>query len=180
MSFLISINQKGTCVIHAECIKLMPELAYLTEKELLCIVLAYDYYSPMRQFANDEAERRARAHVYGTENANIFKQPKIVKAVELYKSLQYDEVREQIKAYRRRLDTITKIIDTIAEDDLKKLKDVIVVSKELRAEIRKLEEELNKEEEEDYNTEDESKLSLLERLQKNVARYKEITSKKIK
>lgn len=177
MSYLISVNSKGTAVLFPECIKLCPELAYLNEKELLAIVLAVDYHSPYRQHSRQEAERRAKAHVFGSENPDFFKQPKILKAIDFYKSLQYDEIREQIKAYRRRLDAVTRVIDGIAEDDVKKLKDVMSVSTSLRAEIRKIEEELIKQEEAEASEFD-KKLSFLERLQKNVVRYREVTKKK--
>lgn len=179
MVCLFTINKKGTAILRKEALAICPEFAYLTENELLCIILAYDYYSIYRQFPEDERRRRARAHVFAENNENFFDSPKIQKAIELYKSLQYDHRRNQIIAYKRRLQNLDVLLETIAEDDLKKLKDVISSSKELRSAIKELEHELLVEEEEGVQeTNENTKLSFLEKLQSNKDRYKEVTAKK--
>lgn len=179
MVCLFTINKKGNAILRKEALTLCPEFAYLTEQEVLCIILAYDYYSIYRQFPEDERRRRARAHVFAADNEKFFELPKIKKAIELYKSLQYDHRRNQIIAYKRRLQHLDSLLESVGEDDLKKLKDVINSSKELRHAIKELEQELLIEEEEGVQeTESNTKLSFLEKLQSNKERYKEITAKK--
>lgn len=175
MACLFTINKKGTAVVVPEAMKLSPDFAYLEEKEMLCVILAYDYYSFLRQFPEDERKRRARAHVFGHENEKIFEQPKIIKAVDAYKSLQYDPIRNQIVTLKRKLDNLNMIIDKVEDDDLKRIKEVMAVASEYRKGIKEWEEELNKQEEEGLQEDqDKTKLSFLEKLQSNSARYKEL------
>ena len=165
--------------MHPDCVKLCPEFAYLDEKEMLCVILAYDYNSPYRQFTEDQRKPRALAHVYGPSADELFKKPKIKKAVEAYKSLQYDPNREQIIVYQRRLGNMDALLDTIDDDDLKKMKEVIATSKELRKAIKEIEHELTHEEESGVTeTQDKVKLSFLEKLQSNRERYIQVTKKK--
>ena len=180
MSYVFTINKKGTAVLHPDSVKLCPEFAYLDPKEILCIVLATDYYSIFRQFAEDERQRRARANVYGTDNENFFQLPKIKKAVEAYKSLQFDPRREQIITYKRKLQELDGILSAVDEDDFKKIKDVISSQKELRKAIAEVEDELIKsDQDEEIETDDKSKLSFLEKLQANKQRYMEVTAKRV-
>lgn len=131
-----------------------------------------------RQFPEDERKRRARAHVYGTLNEKFFSQPKIKTAIEMYRSLQFDARREQVITYNKKLQELDKMISSVGEDDLKKLKDILSTSKELRKAITEIEDEMNKEEEiEAQETEDKTKLSFLEKLISNKKRYEEVTSK---
>lgn len=179
MSYLITVDKKGKTILRPECILLCPELAYLTHNEVIAIVLGWDYYALFRQFADDERMRRARAHVFGSEQEDFWKQPKIKKAVELYRSLQFDHRRERIKVCQKTLSRLNDDLDTMGDADTKRIKDNIAAAKELRKEIRDIEEEIYKEEEvEVANLEGDMKLSLLERLQKNTDRYKEVTAKK--
>lgn len=179
MACLFTINSKGNAIIRPEATKLAPEFAYLSDKEMLCIILTYDHYSIYRQFPEDERRRRAKASVFGMDNESFFDQPKILKAIELYKGLQYDHRRNQIITYKRKLDGINLVIDSLDEKEFKELSSLMTTSTKLRAAIKEIEAEINQEEE-DSLQEDESKnkLSFLEKLQANVARYKEVTAKK--
>jgi len=180
MNHLFSIAKNNKVILRPECVKLCTEFSFLTEKEMLCVILAYDYWSIYRQFPEDERQRRARAHVFGNESEKIFLQPKIQRAVEAYKSLQYDPRREQIASYERKLTMLNAIIDTVTEDELKKLKDVITTSKDIRKAIEEIQVELYHEEENSVTETDENiKLSFLEKLQNNKNRYLEVTTKKL-
>ncbi len=178
MACLFTINKKGSIIIHPEAMQLSPDFAYLSDKEMLSIVLAYDHYSIYRQFPEDERKRRARAHVFGHENSELFEAPKIQKAVEAYKELQYDPIRNQIVTLRRKLDNINMLLDKVDDDDLKKVKEVMAVAAEYRKNIKEWEEELNKQEEQGLQEDkDKTKLSFLEKLQSNQARYRELKKK---
>jgi len=176
---LFSINKKALLVLHPDCIKLCPEFAYLDQKEMLVVILAYDYKSPYRQFTEDQRKPKAQTQVYGPGGDNIFDKPKIKKAAELYRSLQFDPRREQIITYQKRLGNLNILLDTIEDDDLKRLKDVIAASKDLRKAIAEIELELTQEEESGLTeTEDKVKLSWLEKMITNRERYLAVTKKK--
>lgn len=175
MLCLFSINKRGTIVICPEARKLSPELANLSEDEMRCLILAYDHHSIYRQFPEDERQRRARASVFGHEEQDIFKRPKIKKAIEAYKGLQYDPIRNHIVMLRMKLDNLNVVLESTSDDDLKRLKEVMAVAATYQKAIREWEAELNKEEEEGLQEDsDKVKLSFLERLQGNQEKYKEI------
>ena len=180
MSLLIQLSKKGTMIIHPVVMKLCPDFAYLSGKEMLAIILCYDHYSIFRQFPEDERKRRSRAHVFGIEQETFFESPKIKKAVEMYKSLQYDQRRNQLITYKKKMDAIDSLMEETKQDDFSQIKTLIGLSKELRKAISELEQEIDKEEEDNSLIEDDqkNKLSFLERLQSNVERYKQVTTKK--
>lgn len=178
MICLFAIDKKGKILLRPESTKLCAEFAYLSEKDILCIILAFDHYSIYRQFPEDERKRRARAHVFGSDQEFFFDAAKIKKAVHAYKSLQYDHRRNQIITYKRKLDMINLVMETSDADDLKLLKDIITSSKELRKAISEIEQEINQEEEEEMMDEGNMKLSFLERAQANRKNYLEIIAKR--
>jgi hypothetical protein len=179
MSYLITINKAGTTILRPECITLCPELAFLSGQEMLCVILAYDYFSLYRQFPEDARQHRARIHVFKGEREGIFKEPKIIKAVSMYRSLQYDHRREEIIVYNRKLANVTKTLELHDDNDHKGTKDLLATSKELRKAISDLEDELNKEEESGATeTDDKLKLSFLERLTSNKEKFLAVTKPK--
>lgn len=179
MSYVFTIKKNGDAILHPDAIKLAPELAYLTKEEVLAIILAYDYYSQYRQHPEDERERRARAQVFGQDNEEFFRLPKIKKAVELYKSLQFDPRRNQIMTYKDKLRELDTVLTALNEDDLKKISEVIKSQKELRKAISEIEIEINQEEEDNFvETEDKTKLSFLEKLQSNKENYLKVINRK--
>lgn len=178
MPLLFSINKQGNAVLIPEAIQLCPELAYLSDKELLCIIYAYDYYSIFRQFTEDERKRRARAKVFGYKEADFFEYEKIKKAVDDYRSLQYDHRRESIIVYKQKLQNIDAVISTLDEDETKKLSELMKTSAALRQAIRDLEAEINQSEEEDLKVDKHrDKMSWLEALQYNKDEYKAMKHK---
>ena len=181
MSYLIEINVKGNIILRPECIKLWPELAFLTPHEMLTVIKAYDYFSLYRQFPQDERERRARIDVFKSERADFFKEPKIVKAVKMYRSLQYDSRREQIILYNRKLNQVVHSLEAIDDEDHKATKELLLTAKEIRKAVAELEDELNREEEMNAaETDDKLKLSFLEKLTSNKERFLEVTKPRTK
>lgn len=175
--YLISINKKGTVVLHPDAAKLEPTLSKLTEDELLLIVLAYDYYSPYRQLNEVERMRRAQAQVFRNTKKDMFKSPKIKEAVSIYMGLQYDERREQIKTYLTKISTINEAIRD--SDSPVTITNYVKINKDLRNAVNAIEEEMMMEEEKDSLTiQGKGKLSLLERWMRNKEKYKEIITKR--
>lgn len=175
--YLISINKKGTAVLHPDAAKLEPTLSKLSEDELLLVVLAYDYYSPYRQLSETERTRRAQAQVFRNSKKDLFKTPKIKEAVSAYMSLQYDERREQIKTYLTKISTINEAIRI--SDSPASITNYVKINKDLRNAVNIIEEEMMMEEEKESLTiQGKGKLSLLERWMRNKEKYKEITTKR--
>ena len=61
---LFKLTRDNTAILHKDCYKLCPELKTLTEKQLLYVILAYDYKSPYFQLPLEERKRTARAQVF--------------------------------------------------------------------------------------------------------------------
>jgi uncharacterized protein YutE (UPF0331/DUF86 family) len=114
MSYLFYIDDKNNCVIHPDCVKLCPSLSVLDEKEVLLIVLIYDYHSIFRQWAEQERVRKAMVHVYGEIVHGLLEEPKMKAAIEDYKSLQYDPREEQVARLRNK---VSKMYDKLDLDD---------------------------------------------------------------
>lgn len=175
--YLISINKKGTAVLHPDVAKLEPSLEKLSQDELLLIVLAYDYYSPLRQLNETERMRRAQAQVFRESKKDMFKIGRIKDAVSAYMSLQYDERREQIKTYLAKIATMNEAIRD--SDSPATVSNYVKINKELRTAVNLIEEELLMEEEkESIMIQGKGKLSLLERLMRNKEKYKEVIHKR--
>lgn len=165
--------------MRPEAFKLAPEFAYLDEKDMLCIILAYDHHSMYRQFPEDIRKQRARVHVFSMSNEDFFEKEKILKAVDAFKRLQYNSRVNQIITMKKALDNETKRLENLGEDDGKKLKEILSNSKLLRAAITEIEEELDREEEQEAEAEKQGiKTTFLEQLVTNPQRYKEVTQKR--
>lgn len=72
MSYLFYSDIKNNIVLHPDCVKLSPELGLLNDKEILFIILAFDYNSIYRQFPERQRVSKAIWHVFGDNNPNYF------------------------------------------------------------------------------------------------------------
>ena len=68
MSYLFHLDQKNNAVLHPEAVKLCPELRLLNEKEVLFIILAFDYNSIYKQYPERQRLSKAIWHVFGDNN----------------------------------------------------------------------------------------------------------------
>lgn len=164
MSYIFKLDFRKRVILNRECTSLCPELRKITEKDLVAIILAYDYHSPFHQFPLEERLRKAKRHVYGDDNINFEEKKIISKAIELYKSLQYDYKRELIETYRSKIFTLQgDLEDTIDNKELGLILDSIT---KLSVSIERMQKEIEKED--DYlEIKGGTKLSLLEKLQQN-------------
>jgi len=91
------LDSEDRAIIHPDAIKLSPDLAKLSNNDVLYIVLAYDYKSPFRQFDLEERKTRAKSAAY---LKGLRREPeervKIQQGIEFYKSLQFDPKRETL------------------------------------------------------------------------------------
>lgn len=104
MSLLFYTDLKNNLILRPECVKLCPSFSVLKEKELLYIILAYDYQSPYRNFPEHERKKKAMFHAFD-DNIPYFEDKQSIKsAIVDYISLQYDPKIELIKKYQARVD----------------------------------------------------------------------------
>ncbi len=109
---LFYIDTNNALLLHEDALKLCPELAKLNSKERLYVVLFRDYFSPYHQFPDNIREQKARRHVYGEKDVKL-SHKKILDAINAYDSLQYDERREMIDMYAKKIQILKKeFLDT--------------------------------------------------------------------
>jgi hypothetical protein len=115
---LFYLDTNNTTCLHPDAIHLCPELSVLEDKEVLIVVLAYDYKSPFRQFTEPDRKRKALIHVYGNDDRDLFQRDKIKQAVEAYNSLQeISRIIKSINAIRESIrDLETEVYDEVAKE----------------------------------------------------------------
>ena len=161
---LIKVSKDNTVILHKHYYKLCPSFAALSDKEMLYVVLAYDYKSVYNQLPLEERRRTARAQVYKTLDTDPEKKKIVCTAIEEYMSLQYDPRRETLDTYT------TKI--KMLERDLMATSDTTEITKITRsiAHLMKSHNDVQKEIERSEVMEElegGGKMSLLEQMQNN-------------
>jgi len=176
MSYLFYIDEQKSIVLRPDCAKLCPELSVLNDKELLMIILIYDYHSMYRQFPEEDRKRKAMVHVYGESVHELFEKQIIKNAIDAYKSLQYDPKIELAVSYQKKID---KMLEIMATDDTptgsKKTLETIDL---FRKAIRELENEVNDNVAAKGQIKGGQELSFIEDLMKNQKYYKSVIAKK--
>lgn len=133
--YLVRLAKSGKLVIEddgvyaIESFRDVLETKGLGEPALRCVALMYDYYSHFRFRDSDERLTWITREVYGRDSKKTvnFDNPKIVKAIEDYNFLQYDQDREE---YRNTMNLIQKTtvlknnID-VTEENLTKINNII-------------------------------------------------------
>lgn len=180
MSYLFLIDEKKKTVLHPFAIKLCPELAVLTEKEILFLIFAFDYNSPYKQFPERQRLSKAIFAAYGDNVPELLeeeKRPKKIKlAIESYKSLQYNANQELITTYQKKIDMAQgQIIGEETPIRLKNLRDII---SGFRNDIRELQTEVVAQSIVEAELKGDRELSLLEQWQSNKKMYDSIRYKK--
>lgn len=176
MSYLFYIDEKANTVLHPDCYKLYPAFEKLSEKEILWMVLAYDYHSPYRQFPERDRVRRAMFHVFDDAMPELLSDQKILAAIEAYKGLQYDENIEQVKSFKKTIESYLSGLDT--DDSPSSVSKKLSVISELRGEIRKIENEIIDKAQLKGQIRGKKTLSWFEDLSRNEKLYKAVTQKK--
>lgn len=185
MSYLFYIDPKSNILLRPECVQLCPELGALDEDELLFIIKAFDHFSPLRRYPEQDRIRRSMLDVWHDNK------PKIIAAIEsgdmhhrinvairAYKALQYDPKIELINKYQETVDEIKQSITSDLSD--KELKSKLENIENLRKHIKALETEITEVIIEEGQLKGDQELSYLERLQRNKKLYEYVTSNKKK
>lgn len=108
---LYYIDGKRHVVLQPDAVRLCPELSVLTEKEVVWIVLAYDNYSPYKQFPERERERKAMWEVFGDNMPELLTKHSIKLAVTAYKSLQYNPKIALKEIFEKKINSLTQQLE---------------------------------------------------------------------
>lgn len=180
MSYLFYADIKNNIILHPDVLKLSPELGLLTDKEALFVILAFDYNSIFRQFPERQRISKAIWAVFQDNVPNLLdedKRPqKIKKAIEAYKSLQYNRNIELVEMYNKKIDALLRILEE--ENSASGIKNSMESIDRFRKAIRAIEEEIVEEKLIDGELKGSAKLSWLEKLQSNQKMYFAVTAKR--
>lgn len=164
---LFSLDTSQNAVINIDAAKICPELKKITKEELLYIIVVYDYHSPHSQF--DLEERRGIAlnkYLKGKKNPET--KIAVQKAIEAYKSLQFDQKRETLSIYREKINSLTT--DLIDAEDSARISDIIKSSESIRKQIDSIEKKID-DDEKMAEIKGGSTLSFIEQVQNNRKEY---------
>lgn len=180
MSYLFYSDIKNNIVLHPDVVKLSPELALLTDKEILFIILAYDYNSIYRQFPEKQRVSKAIWHVWQDNMPKLLdtdSRPKNIKiAIEAYVSLQYNRNIELVEMYNKKIDELINLLDI--ETSNSGIKNAMDSIDKFRKAIKEIEMEIIEEKLMDGELKGNLKLSWLEKMQSNRKMYLAVTAKR--
>ena len=177
MSLLFYIDPKNDgIVLRPDCYKLHPELAPLDEKELLLIVLTYDYHSPYRQFPEPDRKRKAVLHVYGENELEKYDEPTVRNAIEAYKSLQFIPELHQVEVYQKKIALLNEQL--IQDDNIASTKKALETIRMFEDAVRDLEKRAADAITNKNQIKGGQELSFIEDLMKSEKYYKSIIQKK--
>jgi hypothetical protein len=170
---LFRINKRNNLVMVPEAAKLTDHCKKLTEEELRFVILATDYYSPLRQYPKKEKLQKAKRMVWGKDDKDKFfpeDDKKIAAAIEEYGELQYDQTRETIAAYQEKIEMLmVQLLQTNTAGSVSKI-DADISTLQIR--IKALQEDVERLEDNVKLKGKDDKLSLIEIWQRNQIKAK--------
>lgn len=180
MSLLFYADVKNNIILQPDVVKLEPQLSLLTDKEVLFIVLAFDYDSIYRQFPEQQRVSKAIFHVFGDNKPELLlpekRNKRISNAIEAYRSLQYNRNLELIEMYNKKIDDLLRILD---EDNSNNgIKNSMDSIDKFRKAIQGIEREVIEQKLIDGQLKGKTELGHLEKLKANQKMYKAVTTKK--
>lgn len=177
MEILFNIDKKGSVIFVNEAMDLAPELRFLDNAERLFLILAYDYYSIYRQFPQHEKVIKSLNHVKTVLNETVNQiTNKMMIAIELYRSLQYDIRREQVAVYKMKLQQLDTDLQNASSSTA--IKNIMDSKSLLKKAIDEMEMEIEMAIEVKNTIRGGGTTSLLENLKANKDLYRTITTKR--
>ena len=101
---IIDIDKSGTILLDKRFYKLVPEFyevfsdKNLGGKMLLYIISVYDKQSPYRHLPYEVRKDDVSKSLFGKKKHSRLKNPKVQKAIEIYKYIQYDPIVDQYQS----------------------------------------------------------------------------------
>jgi hypothetical protein len=170
---VFKIDKDFKIILNPEAVKLVPELAGLSQKELLYVICVVDYDDgPFRKKPIDE-RRLLTKRKYFRDTKQDPETTKVRRAMDSYKELIFDIRRETIDKYKRRILLLQK--ESLKDEiELKRLKDIDAAITFLTDRVNKIQHELDIEEQsEEITIKGGRKLSQIEKWQRKQKKYRE-------
>ncbi len=100
---VFKVDKDFQIILNPEAIKLVPELAEISQDELLYVICVIDYDDgPFRKKPLDERKLLARRKYFKSQEKDP-ETPRVKRAMDAYKDLVFDIRRETIDRYLRRI-----------------------------------------------------------------------------
>jgi hypothetical protein len=175
MSLLFHYDENQNCLLHPEVVKLCPSLSTLKERELIYIILHYDYNSPLKQFPEHERKRQAMLQAFDENEYDLIDSPRILAAASDYVSLQYNPKIETARIYQQKIDKYHQLL--IADDAPSSSKKIGDAIDDLTKRISALHKDYDTETEKQGVIKGKMQLSHLEKVMANRKNFLAITAK---
>lgn len=160
--------------INSSAVKLIPELAGLTMKEMKYVIMVVDYVDgPYWRLPFEERKRSAKVLLWGDEKYSPeSKNKSLKKAMEAYNGLVFDIKRETIDEYKKKITILHKAL--FREDvDERQIKNIDQSISFLQKRIDDIEKDIEAQEDLDLTIKGKKKLSFIETWQRNMQKHKE-------
>ena len=167
------VNAKGEIKVTKEAKDLIPDFAKLTEPEFHFIVLVEDMiYSPFHRMNRKDRISYAKVIVWGDDQIKIEKKDShLLKCMEYYKSLVYDERRETVSACREKISSLSEVLRRPSLTDASEINNLMKSITALQIVIDNNEKELLQDEHR-IILKGKQELSLLEKMKRSRELYK--------
>lgn len=173
---IFKVDKNYTVILNPDAVRLVPELAGLTQSELVYIILVMDYHdSPFRKKPYEERRSLAIKKVFGDKEVNL-ETTRIHNAMEAYKSLVFDIRLETLDVLKRKAQVYHKEL-LIPDIDFKRMKELDQGIQYLEERIDKIENSMLAEDMDNVELKGQKKLSYLEIWQRRQIEFRKFKEK---
>lgn len=171
---IFRISQDDSIVMDKDAVKLIPEITAISQEELKYIILVYDWFdSPLRRMPFEMRKIMAKRRVWKNTTIEPEKTSKVSKAIEAYKSICYDPIRNTADSLTTKIEILNQqLIDPSI--DYKRAKDLVDQIDFFTERLYKLEQDIKIDDMANGEIKGKLKLSNLERWQKRQQEYAKI------
>jgi len=168
---VFQVDRNFTVILNPDAAKLIPELASLTEKELLFVILAEDYADgPFRKKPAEERYALALKKVFKDEDVNL-ETKRIKIARDGYKSLVFDIRRETLDIYKKKVGVYHSEL-MASNIEFKKMKELDQMIQYLEERIQSIETSLEADDMTNLKLKGDRQLSFIETWQRRQQEYR--------
>jgi hypothetical protein len=167
---VFKVNNNFTVVLNMDAAKLVPELMYLSQEELLYVILSVDNVDgPYRRQPPEERKLLARRKIWGDVPIDL---KDLTEAMEAYHGLIFDLRREIVDVYKEKCLKLQR--ELLAMDQsFGKIKELEQTITYLTQRVTDIEYTLDVEEKEEFEIKGKKALSTIEVWQRRQRQYKE-------
>ena len=132
--YLIKLTSRGNLYKEDDGIFVVPEFQDLIQTKNLganamkWVALVYDYDSPYRHFSEKERVRAVSRDIFNSVEWKDKNKEIVLKAINKYKSLQYDPLDSQLQAFNEKIDEYTQLMKhtTLNADNAESMQKIMI------------------------------------------------------